>query len=81
MFKFVPTMTTGVVQTFGKFSRLLRPGFNIYIPFLQTVNLVSNRLQENQCNLQIRTADKVFPSLDITIQYKIKHEDTATAFF
>jgi regulator of protease activity HflC (stomatin/prohibitin superfamily) len=45
MFKFVPTMTTGVVQTFGKFSRLLSPGFNIYIPFVQTVNLVSNRLQ------------------------------------
>lgn len=71
-FKFVPTMNTGVVQTFGKFSRLAGPGLRFYIPFMQKMSLVSNRLVENQCTIQIRTADKVFPKLDITLQYRIK---------
>ena len=81
MFKFIPTMTTGVVQTFGKFSRCVTPGLTFYIPGIQTIHLVSNRLYEKQCNLTVRTADKVFPTLDITIQYKVKAEDTAKAFF
>lgn len=29
----------------------------------------------------MRTSDKVFPKLDISIQYRIKHEDSATAMF
>jgi regulator of protease activity HflC (stomatin/prohibitin superfamily) len=72
MFKFIPTMQTGVVQTFGKFSRLATPGLTFYIPIIQNIHLVSNRLCEKQCSLQVRTADKVFPLLDITLQYRIK---------
>ena len=43
-FKFVPTMNTGVVQTFGKFSRLAGPGLRFFIPFVQKMSMVSNRL-------------------------------------
>lgn len=43
--------------------------------------MVSNRLSENQCTLQIRTADKVFPTLDITIQYRVRPEDAGRAYF
>lgn len=74
-------MTTGVVQTFGKYSRLASPGLTFYLPFVQTINIVSNRLAENQCKMQVRTADKVFPHLDISIQYKIHPKDTAKAYF
>lgn len=80
-FKFIPSMKTGVVQTFGKFSRLAYPGLTFYIPYLQSIHLVSNRLVENQCKMKIRTADKVFPTLDISLQYKIEQEDSAKAFF
>jgi regulator of protease activity HflC (stomatin/prohibitin superfamily) len=31
--------------------------------------------------MQVRTADKVFPTLDISLQYKIHPEDSAKAFF
>ena len=81
MLKFIASMQTGVVTTFGKYSRLASPGINIYIPFVQNINVVSNRLIENHCNIVVRTADKVFPKLDITIQYRIKHEDSHKAFF
>jgi len=31
--------------------------------------------------MQVRTSDKVFPTLDISLQYKIHPEDTAKAYF
>jgi regulator of protease activity HflC (stomatin/prohibitin superfamily) len=42
---------------------------------------VSNRLSENHCSITIRTSDKVFPKLDISIQYRIIPEDSEKAFF
>lgn len=80
-FKFIPSMNTGIIQTFGKYSRLATPGLTFYIPFVQSIHLVSNRLAENQCKMQVRTADKVFPTLDISLQYRIHPEDSAKAFF
>ena len=71
MFRFISSMETGVITTFGKMSRLAYPGLNFYIPFVQKMHIVSNRLSQKQCNIIVRTADKVFPNLDITIQYKV----------
>ena len=71
MFRFIDSMTTGVVTTFGSFTRLATPGLNFYIPFIQKMHIISNRLCENHCNIVVRTSDKVFPKLDITIQYKV----------
>lgn len=79
--KFVPTMTTGVVQTFGKFTRLARPGLNWYVPIVQTIELVSNNLQEHKIPLNIRTKDKTFPNMDIHIQFRIDSNNTEKAFF
>lgn len=81
MFKFISSMETGVITTFGKLSRLAYPGINIYLPIVQQVHLVNNRLCENQCNIVVRTADKVFPTLDISIQYRVLPEDSGKAFF
>jgi regulator of protease activity HflC (stomatin/prohibitin superfamily) len=80
-FKFIPSMNTGIIQTFGKYSRSATPGLTFYLPFISTIHLVSNRLCENQCRMQVRTADKVFPTLDITLQYRIHPEDSSKAYF
>ena len=79
--KLIPSMSSGVVQTFGKFSRVAGPGLNFYFPGIQQISLISNRLCENTCNIQVRTADKVFPTLNISLQYRIRPEDSAKAFF
>lgn len=44
MFRFISSMETGVVTTFGKYSRLAYPGLNLYIPILQKIDIISNRL-------------------------------------
>jgi len=72
MFRFIPTMRTGIVQTFGKFSKTVPPGLNFYIPFIQQVFVLSNQLFEMQFDMTVRTSDKVFPILNISLQYRIK---------
>jgi regulator of protease activity HflC (stomatin/prohibitin superfamily) len=79
--KFISTSCTGVFQTFGKFSKTVKPGIKFYIPFLQRIDIVSNRLNQNEFYFEAKTKDNVFTNLDISIQYKIKPENTETAFY
>lgn len=72
---------TGVVQTFGRFSYTLKPGLNLYVPFIQKVSPVSNRLQQKSVHLQVKTRDNVLTNLGIDVQFKVKPEDTEKSFF
>ena len=81
MLRFIKTGTTGVVQTFGRFTRLAKPGIQFYVPFVQIITPVSNRVCTKECKMQVRTKDKVFPTIDLAVQYQVKPEDTEQAFF
>ena len=72
LFKFIATNESAVVTRFGKLNRVGGPGIRWYIPIIEEMNKVSNRLCENNCSMTVRTADKVFPKIDISIQYRIK---------
>tara|TARA_R100001163_G_C5066480_1_gene204942 strand:- start:2841 stop:3668 length:828 start_codon:yes stop_codon:yes gene_type:complete len=80
-FQFLQTSTTGIVQTFGRFSRLAKPGLRFYIPIVQKITPISNRLQQKNITLIVKTKDNVFTDLGINVQYKIYEEDTEKAFF
>lgn len=82
MFRFIPTASTGVKQTFGKFSKLASPGINFYIPFLQSITEVSNRVQQNTITLErVKTLDNVFASVEIALQTQIEKANVERAFF
>lgn len=81
MFRFIATNTTGVVQTFGKFSHLAEPGLTFYVPIVQRVTTISNRLQEDAFKFDVKTKDDTFLTIGLKVQYQIKPEDTAKAFF
>lgn len=81
MFRIIQESTSGVVQTFGKFTRLVKPGLRVYIPFIQKITPVSNRLHQHNFKFEVKTKDNVFAYLDIAVQYQIKFEDTEKAFF
>ena len=80
-FKFIKTSSTGVLQTFGRFSGLRSPGLNLYIPIVQTLTPVSNRLHQKSIALRVKTSDNVFTDLGIDVQYRVKPEDTEKAYF
>jgi len=80
-FKILQTSTTGILQTFGKYTRIVNPGLHFYFPFVQEITPISNRLRQESFNFEVKTQDNVFTKLGLTVQYVIKPEDTATAYF
>jgi regulator of protease activity HflC (stomatin/prohibitin superfamily) len=81
MLCFIKTGTTGIVETLGKFSKLAAPGAHFYIPLLQTIKPLSNRVFTKECKMQVRTKDKVFPTIDLAVQYQVLPKDTYNAFY
>ena len=81
MFKFISTSTTGVCQTFGRFTGTKGPGLRFYIPFVQRITPVSNRLTQDSFNFEVKTKDNVFATLGLCVQYQIKPQNTEKAFF
>lgn len=81
MLRFVNSSTTGVVQTFGKFTRLAPPGLHFYIPIVQRFDTVCNRLRQIDSKIKIKTKDNVFVELSIAIQFQVKSKNSGIAFF
>ena len=81
MFRIVPTLNTGIKQTFGKFTSTCKPGLNFYIPFIQKISCVHNNIDNKTFSLNVKTKDNVFTDLSISVQLKIKEEDSEKAFF
>lgn len=77
----IETATTGVLQTLGKFNRQLKPGFNFYIPLIEKVSLVSNRLSQQTFEFEVKTSDNVFAIMKLAVQYRITEENSSTALF
>ncbi len=72
---------TGVVTRLGRFARTMEPGLNFYIPILEKVHQVSNRLGEMSLALSVMTADSAFVELKMAVQLRVVPERTADAFF
>jgi regulator of protease activity HflC (stomatin/prohibitin superfamily) len=81
MLKFVPTATTGIVQSFGRFTGVATAGLNFYIPVVQRISLVDNRLQQEAFSFEVKTSDDVFTTVEIKVQYRIRPENSERAFF
>ena len=85
--RFIDTATVGIKTTFGKagglidYDVVLKPGFHIYLPIIQEINQISNRLRQNNYNMTVKTKDNVFADLDISVQWQIKPENSEKAFF
>ena len=41
-YKIIPEQTAGVIERFGKFRKLLAPGINFKIPFVDTISYMHN---------------------------------------
>jgi len=81
MAKFIKTATTGVCQTFGRYTGTVRPGLRLYLPGIQRITPVSNRLTQDAFAFEVKTKDNVFAKIGLAVQYKIQEEDTEKAFF
>lgn len=77
----VEQSTVGVLETWGKFNRVLEPGFYC-IGFGQALRgLMSLRIEQLNVKCETKTKDNVFVTLVASIQYRTVKEKVENAFY
>ena len=77
----VRTATAGVVERFGKFNRIVRPGLQIVLPFAERVFLVDLQVKQAQFQVETKTRDNVFVQIPVSVQYQVLDDKVYDAFY
>jgi hypothetical protein len=82
MFFTVKTQENVVVERFGKFKKVARPGLNTKVPFIETTSKpVSLRVQQLEVNIESKTKDNVFVTVPVAVQYVVEEDNVADAYY
>ena len=77
----VRTATAGIVEKFGKFDRVTRPGLHFLIPFAERVYFVDLQVKQAQFQVETKTRDNVFVQIPVSVQYQVLDDKIADAFY
>ncbi|SDW08840.1 Regulator of protease activity HflC, stomatin/prohibitin superfamily [Lutibacter oricola] len=78
----VKQQTNAVIERFGKFTSIRRPGLNLKIPLIDRVaGRVSLRIQQLDVIVETKTQDDVFVHLKISVQFLIRPDHVYDAFY
>src|SRR3984957_20150513 len=77
----VRTYTAGVVERFGKFSRIEQAGLHVLIPFGESVYFVDLQVKQAQFQVETKTHDNVFVQIPVSVQYQILDDKIYDAFY
>ena len=77
----VRTSQAGVVERFGKFHRIVRPGLHVLIPYGERVFFVDLQVQQAQFSVETKTRDNVFVQIPVSVQYQILDDGIFDAFY
>lgn len=77
----VRTYTAGVVERFGKFSRIVQPGLHTLVPFAERVFFVDLQVKQAQFSVETKTRDNVFVQIPVSVQYQILQDKIYDAFY
>ncbi|WP_392507814.1 SPFH domain-containing protein [Naumannella halotolerans] len=78
----VRTQENRIVERFGKFVRVARPGLNFKAPFIDSVTPpISLRVQQLEVNIESKTKDNVFVTVPVAVQYVIPEQNVVAAYY
>ena len=78
----VEQQTTKVIERFGRFHKLARPGLNFKMPWIDTVaGQLSLRIQQLEVKVDTKTHDNVFVRITVAVQYRVQEEKAFDAFY
>lgn len=81
-FFMVQQQTVAIVERFGRFTRVGRPGLNVKIPLVdRVVGSASLRVQQLDVPVETKTLDNVFVRLSVSVQYLVKADRIYDAFY
>lgn len=78
----ISTSEVGVIEKWGKFSRLSQPGLGyVMCPMEQLVGRLSFRVQQIDVRVETKTLDNVFLTAVVSVQYQVLRENVFEAFY
>src|ERR1700760_2623652 len=77
----VRTASAGVVERFGKFNRIVRPGPHLLLPFAERVYFVDLQVKQAQFQVETKTHDNVFVQIPVSVQYQVLDDKIYDAFY
>lgn len=77
----VRTYTAGVVERWGKFNRIVRPGLHVLIPYAERVFFVDLQVKQAQFQVETKTHDNVFVQIPVSVQYQVLDDKIYDAFY
>lgn len=77
----IPAGNTGVVMTFGKVSdSVMQEGFHLKIPFVQSVEVISNKIQKQEVEAAAVSKDLQTVSSNIAVNYRVGFSSSANIY-
>lgn len=77
----VPAGSSGVVVTMGKVSDVaLTEGFHLKVPFIQTVEVMSNKIQKQEVEAAAVSKDLQSVSSNVAVNFRVASGSTASVF-
>ena len=77
----VRTYTAGVVERFGKYNRIARPGLQFLVPWCETVRFVDLQVRQAVVNVETKTKDNVFVTIPVSVQYQVVEAKVFDAYY
>jgi regulator of protease activity HflC (stomatin/prohibitin superfamily) len=78
----VEQQTAAVMQRFGKFVRVARPGLNLKVPWFEWVaGRLNLRVQQLDVKVETKTEDNVFVHILVSVQYFVLPDKIYDAFY
>jgi regulator of protease activity HflC (stomatin/prohibitin superfamily) len=82
LFFTVDQQTNAVMEVFGKFTRIARPGLNLKIPFIEKVaGRLNLKIKQLDVNVETKTKDNVFVDVLVSVQYFVIPHKVYEAFY
>lgn len=80
--RIINQQTAAVVETLGRYSRVLEPGLNwIFFPFQRITGRLSLRIDEVQSTVEVKTSDNMFVSLPVSLMIRVQPEHASDAWY
>lgn len=78
----IKQQTVGVIERFGKFHRMARPGLGMKVPIMdKLVARITIRVQQLDVVVETKTQDDVFVHLKVSVQYFVIPEKVYDAYY
>ncbi|MCH2043555.1 MAG: SPFH domain-containing protein [Saprospiraceae bacterium] len=80
--KVVEERNAKIVQRLGKFNRILNPGINFVLPFLDSIaGKINLKIQQMDVTVETKTKDNVFVKLQISVQVQVMKSKIKESFY